>query len=306
MGGFLLRRLGQSIAVLFVVTLVIFILPRLVGSPANIMLPPTATGEEVKALEELMGLDKPLPTQFLIFIQNALQGDFGESTSYRVPAIEAVMERFPVDLKLAGAALLLVIPLGFIGGVLSALRLNGAADVGIRSFALVFQSLPNFWMGLMMVYIFSVQLGWLPTAGVGTWQHYVLPAITACTFPLVALLRVTRTSVLEIMDSEYIEFARAKGLSERKVIWKHMLRNALIAPVTYLGFAMATLLAGSVVVETVFAMPGIGYMSVQAVHSFDYAVVQTVVLLMAVIHVALNLIVDLTYHLIDPRIDRAT
>lgn len=302
MTRFILRRFGQSAVVLFFVSIVIFALPRLIASPVTVLLPPNATAEQVAAVEHLWGLDRPLVVQYMTFVRNALVGDFGESRVFRSGAMDVIVDRFPVTLNLTLIALLVIIPLGIGGGLIAALRHGRASDTSIRGTALLFQSLPSFWLGVILILVFSVHFGWLPTSGVGSWQSYVLPAITLAHFPLAAILRISRVSMLEVLGSDYVEFARAKGMPERTVILKHALRNALITPLTYLGFTLAALLTGSVIVETVFAMPGVGSLAVQSIKSLDYAVVQSLVLMFAVIYLGANLIVDILYGIVDPRL----
>lgn len=266
------------------------------------MLPPQATAEQVAALEHEWGLDEPLPVQYVTFLTNAVQGEFGRSYTFRQDAADVIWNRLPTTLRLVATALLIVVPLGIAGGVMSALYHNRTGDVAIRALALVSQSIPSFWLGLVLVAALSVKLGWFPASGATTARSYILPAVAVATFPLAALLRITRSSVLEVLNSDFVEFARSKGLSEWRVTWIHVLRASLIAPITYLGFATAALVAGSVVVETVFAMPGVGYLSVIAVRSLDYPVIQAVILLFVVINVFQSFAVDLTYRLLDPRV----
>lgn len=299
---FFLRRLGHSIIVLIFVSIVIFALPRLIASPADVLLPPNATKADVQRLEKLWGLDKPLPVQYLTFARNAVTGDLGESRVFRNSATHVIAGRFPTTLKLAAAALLFILPLGIGGGIYAAVRHGRAADTGTRASALILQSMPSFWLGILLVNIFAVHLGWLPTSGSGSWQHYLLPAFALATFPLSALLRISRMSMLEVLDSDYIEFARAKGMPESRIIFKHALRNALITPLTYMGFTLAALLTGSVVIETVFAFPGVGSLAVQSIKSLDYSVAQALVLMFAAIYILANLLVDLLYGFVDPRI----
>lgn len=297
-----MRRLAQSTIVLLFVSLVIFVLPRLIASPASALLPPDATQADVQRVEELWGLNRPLPIQYLAFLGNVLKGDFGESRVYSTQAFSVILDRFPVTLSLSLAALLLILPLGIGGGILAALHHARPLDSGVRAVALVLQSVPSFWLGIILINIVAVHLGLLPTSGTGNWMNYVLPAVTLATFPLAALVRITRMSMLEVLDSDYVEFARSKGLPERTVILRHAVRNALITPLTYLGFTLVALLTGSVIIETVFALPGVGLLAVQSIRAFDYSVAQALILIFATICIVTNLIVDILYGIVDPRI----
>lgn len=302
---FLLRRFGQALIVLFVVSVVVFVLPRLISSPAEVLLPPNATETQVRALEHLWGLDQPLWVQYGAFVRNAVEGNFGDSRVFDRTASQIIASRLPVTISLALIALVLIVPLGVGGGLVSALRRGKPADVGLRGGALIFQSLPSFWLGIVLILLFAVRLHWFPSSGVDTWAGYLLPAVALAHFPLAAMLRITRVSMLEVLSSDYVEFARAKGMPEHRVVLRHALRNALITPLTYFGFTLAALLTGSVVVETVFALPGVGALAVESIRNLDYAVVQALVLLFAVIYLGANLLVDIAYGIVDPRLREA-
>ena len=302
MQRYLLRRLLQGVLTLLVISLIVFLLARLSGDPLHIMLPEEATAEDYATAAKHWGLDRPLPVQYLAFLGNALRGDLGRSIRLRQPTLELVLERLPATLQLAGAAiavsLLIAIPIG----VLSALRRNTALDYGGKAVALLGQSMPSFWLGIVLIWVFAVMLGWLPASGRGGPEHYILPAIALGWYQVAAVMRLVRSAMLDVMDSEYVKLARIKGVAESSVVWKHCLRNAAIPPLTYIGFVVAVLLTGSVVIETVFSWPGIGLLAIDAVRYRDFPLVQTIVLIYAAKFVVINLLVDVMYVYVDPRI----
>jgi peptide/nickel transport system permease protein len=302
MQRYLLRRILQGALTLLVISLIVFLLARLSGDPLHIMLPEEATAEDYATAAKHWGLDRPLPAQYLAFLGNALRGDLGRSIRLRRPTLELVLERVPATLQLAGAAiavsLLIAIPIG----VLSAVRRGGALDYGGKAVALLGQAMPSFWLGIVLIWVFAVMLGWFPASGRGGVEHYVLPAIALGWYQVAAVMRLVRSSMLDVMDSEYVKLARIKGVAERWVVWKHCLRNAAIPPLTYIGFVVAVLLTGSVVIETVFSWPGIGLLAIEAVRYRDFPLVQTIVLIYAAKFVIINLLVDVLYVYVDPRI----
>ena len=285
-------------------SLIAFVVPRLIGSPADVLLPPTATQDDVIRLEQLWGLDQPLPLQYLRFVANATTGNFGDSFVLNGPAAGAIGSRLPVTLALAGFALLIVIPFGVALGVISAVNRGRTLDRVIRAGAFTLQGIPSFWLGILLIWLFVLKLRMLPLSGGDALLDYVLPAIVLAHFPLAALLRLTRKEALEVLQSDFVDFARMKGLSESAVVWKHMLRNSLIAPMTYAGFLVASLLTGTVIVETIFALPGVGQLAVQSIQSRDYAVIQALLMLFAFTYVASSFLVDILYGVADPRIRR--
>lgn len=302
MGRYLLQRVLQGAATLLVISLIVFLLARLSGDPLQIILSEEATKEDFATAAAHWGLDKPLAQQYLTFLGNAARGDLGVSIRLRRPALELVWERLPATLQLAGASiavsLLIAIPIG----VLSAVRRDTVFDYGGKVVALLGQSMPSFWLGIVLIWVFAVMLGWLPASGRGGLAHYVLPAVALGWYQVAAVMRLVRSAMLDVLDSEYVKLARIKGVSETAVVWKHCLRNAAIGPLTYLGFVVAVLLTGSVVIETVFSWPGIGLLAIDAVRYRDFPVVQTVVLLYATKFVVINLLVDVAYVYLDPRI----
>lgn len=287
---------------MLVISLIVFLLARLSGDPLHIMLPEEATAEDYAAAATQWGLDKPLPLQYLAFLGNALRGDLGKSIRLRRPTLELVLERLPATLQLAGASiavsLLIAIPIG----VLSAVRRDSPLDYVGKVIALLGQSMPSFWLGIVLIWVFAVMLGWLPASGRGGPKHYILPAIALGWYQVAAVMRLVRSAMLDVMDSEYVKLARIKGVAERSVVWKHCLRNAAIPPLTYIGFVVAVLLTGSVVIETVFSWPGIGLLAIDAVRYRDFPLVQTIVLIYAAKFVLINLVVDMLYVYLDPRI----
>jgi len=302
MRTFLLRRLLQSLLVLFGVSFVVFAILFLTGDPALVLLPPEASAEDVRRFREAMGFDDPFIVQYGRFLEGALRGDFGLSVRHGEPAFDLVLERMPATFELAGAALLLALCLAIPAGIVSAVRRNSAVDYIATVVALFGQSLPTFWLGIMLILVFSVQFSWLPSSGRGTLQHLVLPAITLGLFTTARITRLTRSGMLEVLNQDYIRTARAKGVSDPPVVWKHALKNAAIPIVTIVGIELGTLLGGSVITETIFAWPGVGRLSVQAIANRDYPVVQAAVFLLATTFVVVNLLVDIVYTYLDPRI----
>ena len=308
MQRYIVVRLAQSVIVLFAVSIIIFGLARISGNPMDVLLPDDAGPEEFELMQQKWGLDKPLHMQYLAFLGNALVGDFGRSVQHPTrEALELVLKRFPATLMLAGLALLVSIAIAFPVGVLSAVKKDSMPDYLAKIFALTGQSAPSFWVAIMLMWIFAVQLNWLPTSGRGDpgWDrlvHLILPALAIGWYQVAALMRLVRSSMLEVLDSEFIKLARVKGVSESRVVWKHALRNASIAPVTLLGLLVAQLVTGTVVTETVFSYPGVGLLAVDAIRNRDFQVMQTIVLVFAVIFVGINLFVDIIYAYIDPRI----
>ena len=303
MQRFIMIRLFHSIIALVAVSMIVFCLGRLSGDPLDTLLDVDATAEDFARVRAYWGLDQPLYVQYLRYVGNILTGRFGESIRYQgQDAMELVLGRLPATLELAIIALvvsaLIAIPLG----VVVAVKKDTGIDLAGKLVALLGQSLPNFWLALMLMWVFSVYLGWLPTSGRGTWKHLVMPGIALGYFQVAALMRLTRSSMLEVLDTEYVKLARIKGLKERWVVWKHCLRNALIAPITYFGLILGGAMTGSVVIETVFSYPGVGQLAIDALRAKDFQVVQSVVVFFAGIYIAANLLVDIIYAYLDPRI----
>jgi peptide/nickel transport system permease protein len=302
MRTFLFRRLLQSLVVLFGVSFVVFAILHLTGDPALVLLPPDASSEDVRRFREVMGFNDPFFVQYGRFLKGALQGDFGQSVRHGEPAFGLVLERMPATFELAGAALALALCLAIPAGIVSAVRRNTALDYLATVVALFGQSLPTFWLGIMLILLFSVQFHLLPSSGRGTLEHLILPAVTLGLFTTARITRLTRSGMLEVLNQDYIRTARAKGVSDPPVVWKHALKNAAIPIVTIVGIELGTLLGGSVITETIFAWPGVGRLSVQAIANRDYPVVQAAVFLLASTFVLVNLLVDVIYTYLDPRI----
>ena len=304
MQRYIAGRLIQCIVTLLVISLLVFALARLTGNPLDVMLPIDASAEIQEEMSRELGLDQPIYVQYARFVQSLLHGDLGTSIRTRKPVAELIGLRLPNTLKLVsfstGMALLIALPLG----VIAATRKSGFWDVAARTVALFGQSVPTFWAGIVLITIFAVNLDILPAGRKEGIESYVLPAVTLGLFGfmLAGVVRLLRGSMLDVLDSEYVKFARMKGLAESVVTWKHALKNALIPVVTFVGFYFGILMAGSVVVETVFAWPGIGRLAFEAVQWRDYPVIQGVVLLVSTIILAANLVVDILYAYIDPRI----
>jgi len=303
MQRFIAIRVLQSILAVLVMSVIVFGLARISGNPLEVMLPIEAEQEDYERLTKYWGLDKPLHVQYAVFVKKAVQGDFGESLKYQGrSAMGLVVERLPATLELAGFALLISAILALPIGVLAAVAKDTGWDAAAKVVALLGQSLPAFWLGIVLMWIFSVHLGWFPASGRGGIEHLVLPAITLGWFQVAAIMRLVRSSMLEVLDSEFVKLARVKGIPEWKVVWKHCLRNAGIAPLTFFAIIAGVLLTGSVVTETVFTWPGVGLLVVDAVRSRDFQVVQAVVIVFAFIFILCNLLVDILYAYLDPRI----
>jgi peptide/nickel transport system permease protein len=303
MQRFIVRRLLQGLVTLFLVSIIVFILGRMTGDPVALLLSEFSTFEDKERLARQLGLDKPLVEQYAIFVWNALRGDLGRSIrGDHAPALKLVLDRFPATLQLAAISSSLSFLVGLPLGVLAALKRGSFVDTLARVLALLGQATPVFWLGIVAMYVFSVRLGWLPTSGYGKPEQFVLPVVSLGAFMVAAFLRLTRSGMMEALDSEYVKLARIKGLSETTVVWKHALRNSLIPVITYLGTVFGRMVTGTVVVETVFAWPGVGRLAFDAVMLRDFPVLQAVVLFMATAFLAINLVVDVLYAYIDPRI----
>jgi peptide/nickel transport system permease protein len=297
-----LRRALGALIVLVGVAVVVFVIVHLTGDPAAVMMAPDATADEIAAFRHAQGFDRPLIVQLGAFGWSVLHGDLGESLRHHEPALSLALERLPATVELAAAAIALVILIAIPAGVISAVKPGSAWDYLSRIVALVGQSAPTYWIGLMLILVFAVHFGWLPAEGSGGWEHLVLPAATLGFFSMAKLMRLTRSAMLDVLDSDYLRTARAKGLDAWHVITRHALRNAWLPIVTQLGIELGTLLSGAIITESVFAWPGIGRLAVQAVYDRDYPVVEAVVLLAAAVFTLVNLAVDLFYAVLDPRI----
>jgi peptide/nickel transport system permease protein len=299
---FILRRLAQSVLLLFVLALIIFALARVSGNPADLLLREDATQEDRAHLLRALGLDRPVHEQLYRFLSGALRGDLGESIRYRKPAAEVFFERLPNTLQLLPLAMVGAIVIAIPLGVLAAVYRGTIVDRVSGAVAVLGLATPSFWLGIVLIYIFSIKLGVLPSSRMGGPSHYVLPAVTLGLFLVAGMMRLVRSSLLEVMGSEFVKLARLKGLSQTVVIWKHCLRNALIPVTTLFGVYFALLITGAIVTETVFAWPGVGRLTYEAVIFRDYPLLQAVILLKAVIVLGVNLGVDILYAYLDPRV----
>jgi ABC-type dipeptide/oligopeptide/nickel transport system permease component len=299
---YILKRLFHSIFVLVGISLVVFIILHLTGDPAALLMPMDATPEQVAQFRKEMGFTDPVIVQYWRFFKGTLRGDFGNSFRHSQPALDLVLERMPATIQLTIAALVLALFIAIPVGIFSAIKRNTLLDhIGMTG-ALLGQSTPVFWLGIMLILIFSVTLQWFPSSGRGEIQHLVLPAITLGMFSMARTARMMRSSMLEVLGQEYIKTAKAKGLAPGVVILKHALKNASIPVVTIIGMELGTLLGGAVITETIFAWPGVGRLAVQAIYNRDYPVVQAAVFILASIFVLVNLIVDIIYTYLDPRV----
>ncbi|MCL6554003.1 MAG: ABC transporter permease [Firmicutes bacterium] len=303
MGLYLLRRLGLAVPTLLGVTVVVFALIRLIpGDPARLILGLQASEDEVARLRVELGLDRPLYVQYARFFARLVRGDLGYSAVTREPVIGEIGSRLPATVQLAVSSIVLATLAGMAAGILSAARQYSALDYLVMTVALFGVSLPVFWLGLMLMLLFSVYLNWLPAGGYGTPAHLVLPTVALAAFSIAIIARMTRSSLLEVFNQDYIRTARAKGLHGRVVILRHALKNALIPVITVIGLQFGALLGGAILTETVFAWPGMGRLLVSAITARDYAVVQGVVLVFAGLFTLVNLAVDVLYAYVDPRI----
>lgn len=302
MQRYIVGRVIQSIVSLVVVSLVVFTLVRLSGDPIQIMAPPEASEADIKMMRAYLGLDQPWPVQYWRFATRALRGDFGQSVRFRRPAFDLILERYGATLELGGLAVLIVIVIALPVGVYAAVRRGTHLDYAARAFAALGQAVPPFWLGLLLVLLFGVLLHWLPTSGRGTPLHIILPGITLGWFAVAGLMRLTRSAMLDVLGSEYVKLARIKGLPERRVIWKHAFKNAALPVVTFAALLFVALLNGSIIIETVFSWPGLGLLVIEAVDSRDYPIVQTVVLCLSAMYIGVNLIVDILYAYLNPKI----
>jgi ABC-type dipeptide/oligopeptide/nickel transport system permease component len=299
---FILKRLWHMVFVVIGISVISFFFIHLSGDPVMLMLPGDATDQEIEELRVQLGFNDPLHIQYLRFAAKAIQGDFGDSLYYNVPVFELITERLPASLELAFAAMLFALGFAVPIGILSAVKRGSFLDMSSMLGALMGLSMPHFWLGIMLMMLFSVHLGWLPTSGRGTMAHLIMPAMSLGLSLMAMFARLTRSVMLEVLSLDYIRTARAKGLKERVVISKHALKNALIPLVTVAGMQFGFLIGGTVIIETVFAWPGLGRLVVQAIFSRDYPLVQGIVLIFSIIFVGMNLLVDILYVYLDPQI----
>jgi peptide/nickel transport system permease protein len=304
MGRFLLRRLLLMLLTLLAISALVFSLVRIQGDPRFLLMDPLASisEEQWENMGRKLGLDKPLIYQYGVFLGQLARGDLGRSIFQRKPVIKVIRDKLPATLQLALSGLVFGLAMGIPLGVLSAVKRGTVWDYAGRFFALVGQAVPSFWIGIMLIFFFGVQLGWLPTARKGDLSSFILPSVTIGWFAGAGLLRLVRSSMLDVLDSEFVKLAKAKGVTSNAVIWKHAFRNALIPPLTFGALVIAGLVTGSIVVETVFAWPGIGLLAVSSVYNSDYPLTQGIVLVFTTVYVIMAFVVDVLYALVDPRI----
>ena len=302
MPRYLIRRLGRAIFALWGISTIVFVVLRLSGDPAVLLLPQEASVEDIMRLRHDLGLDDPLLWQYLRFLGNALVGDFGESLRHREPAMALVRSHLWATLELSFAAFFIAAVVAVPLGIVAAVNPHSLYDHAVMTLTLIGQSAPTFWIGIMLILAFGLGLRWFPIGGRGSLSHLVMPAITLGAFAMASIARLTRSAMLDVLCLDYINTARAKGLSNSRVIWKHALKNAAIPVVTIMGLQFGALLGGAVVTETVFSWPGIGRLAIQGIYNRDYPVVQASVFIAAAFFVVINFVVDLLYTVLDPRI----
>ena len=297
-----MRRLLITVLTILVVSLIVFVMARVSGDPRTLLLDDYASQEDYDDLTVSLGLDKPLFTQYGIFLRRAIVLDFGDSVVDEQPVSDTILERFPATLQLGLAAFIFSMVLGIPLGILSSVKRDSLWDHVGKVMALLGQSMPPFWLGIMLMFFFAVTLGWVPPSGRFEWSSFILPAITLGWFTTAANMRLVRSAMLTTLDSEYIKLARAKGVSETAIIWKHALKNAVIPPLTFMGVTLGTLVTGSIVAEAVFAWPGIGLLAFDALRQSDYAMLQGIVIFFTLVYLGTSLAVDILYAYLDPRI----
>ncbi len=302
MGQFIIRRTCYSIITLFILSLTIFTVVRLTGDPVTLMAEPGVRPEDLARIRTQWGLDRPWPVQYLSFVKNIFTGELGKSFNYRMPVSQLYFQRLPNSLELAFAATLVSLLIGVPAGLISAVRVNSWWDNLGKGVALLGLAIPNFWLGLVLILVFAVWLGWLPTSGQGDWRHLIMPAVALGWYFAAALLRLTRSSMLEVLRSEYIKLARLKGLPEYVVIAMHGFKNALVPVFTLAGINLVVMVNAAVIIEVIFAWPGIGRLLFEGIFQRDFPLVQGVTVLAGMMIVVVNLIVDILYAYIDPRI----
>ncbi|WP_226781141.1 ABC transporter permease [Oceaniglobus trochenteri] len=318
MTAFVIRRIFQAALVLLATAVIVFIGVYAIGDPLEILLPGDATMAEREAVAQSLGLDKPLPVQFFTFLGNAVQGDFGRSFVYNRPAVDVILERLPATLELAFTALMISLILGIPLGLWAGTKPQSGVDETIMTGSILGFSMPNFWQGMMLIMVFSVALGWLPSTGRGetgtvlgmrtsfaTWDgvaHLILPATNLALGQLALVIRLTRTGVQETMPLDFVKFARARGLSETRILLVHVMKNILIPIVTVIGVEFGSLIAFAVVTETIFAWPGVGKLIIDSIGALDRPIVVAYILVIVAMFIVINLIVDVLYSLLDPRV----
>jgi peptide/nickel transport system permease protein len=299
---YFLRRASRAVLTLIGISLIVFVIARLSGDPSLQLAPEDATPTELAQIRAELGLDKPMAVQYLLFVKRVAHGEFGNSIRYQQPALPLVLSVLPATLQLGLSAFVLSTVAGVLLGVVTALKRGTWIDVGVRGLAVIGQAAPSFWIGMMLMLLFSVQLHWLPSSGRLGIEHMILPTLALTLNAVAVVLRLTRASMLETLSSDYVRFLRAKGVSQRLIVWKHALRNSSIPVVAVLGLQLGHLIGGAVIVETVFNWPGVGRLMIEALNARDFAVIQAGAVLVSFFTVGANLAVDLLFGVIDPRI----
>jgi len=302
LAAFLAARLVRALIAVWLVSTVVFVVMRLSGDPVPLLLPADAPRSEYARVARELGTDRPLPVQYAVFLGHVVRGDFGRSIHFREPAMRVAIGYLPATVELGLTAFALAVLVAVPVGVVSAVRRNTAVDHAAMAVALVGQSAPTFFLGILFILMLSLKAGLLPTSGRGDWTHLVLPAMTLGAFSMASIARLTRSALLEVLRQDYVRTARAKGLREWRVVVKHAFRNAAVPVLTITGLQLGTLLGASVVTETVFAWPGLGRLAIHSIYNRDYPIVQCVVFLSALVFIVINFVIDLTYGLLDPRI----
>ena len=302
MQRFIVLRILQGLLAVFVISLVVFALSRVAGDPLAAILDDETGKEQIELLRKEWGLDKPLHAQYFTYMKRLLTGDLGTSFKWDRPVAELIAEKLPATIQLSAFALIVTGLIAFPVGVLSAVKKDSIFDIGGKMFAILGQSAPTFAVGLILMWVFAVQLNVFPTSGKGGMLHMILPGVALGYYNVAAIMRLTRSSMLEVLDTEYVKLARIKGIPEWKIIWKHCFRNALIVPITFFSLIGAVLITGSVVIETVFAWPGVGQLVIQSIIAKDHITVQAVVMMFALLYIGINIVTDIAYAYVDPRI----
>ncbi|WP_116654278.1 ABC transporter permease [Pelagibacterium sediminicola] len=318
MSSYLLSRLFQTVVTLFVMSVLVFVGLYMVGNPVDVLLSPMATPAERLEIIRAFGLDRPVWEQYLVFVSNALQGDLGNSFIFNQPARHLILQRLPATLELAFTALAMGLVLGIPLGIWAGLKPDSFASKSVMAFSILGFSLPTFWIGLVMIMVFSVQLGWLPASGRGDtvdlfgvpvsflsldgWSHLLLPAFNLALFKISLIIRLTRAGVMEVMQLDFVRFARAKGISEKRILRVHVLKNTLIPLITVIGLELGSLIAFAVVTETIFAWPGMGKLIIDAISVLDRPVILAYLMITVVMFSVINLLVDILYSIVDPRV----
>lgn len=302
MNSYLIRRIAQIIPVILIITFIIFILVRIAGDPVTLMLSENATEEEIAALTESMNLDKPVLVQYGHYLKDIAQGSFGESYRYNQDALKIVLEKLPATFELGIAAIIIATIIAIPLGIWSAVRKNTFVDLFITGASVFGKAMPNFWLSIMLILIFSVTFQVFPVSGRGSWLHLVLPAVSLAVVIAPDISRLTRSSMLEVLNKDFVRTAKSKGLSNFSVIFRHAFRNSLLPVISIVSLQISAILAGSIITESIFSWPGMGQLLIESIMERDMAIVQAAVFVISIFVIVINLLTDVLYHLIDPRI----